>query len=722
VLKKTEDKVRGINSLIERKRADARRDLNRIRNLIRAASDTLGHADWLFRKARDSFNWFRNKRRSIERRGWFPFKGAVVWGAKKAEWAAEKVLDGARKVRDAAQRALNNIANAEVPLDMHPLVAPLVVAREVAITALRGAQITLAGAEGLNNTFKDVTNKLIKAVSGAKILVVKKAVFTGSIREARTDVHINADIMNSPNHFMRLKVNLSKPLETDLRDLALTITSIIKGEKVEAAAGALPEPPNLPVATVSKKEIQAAILAAAQAQIERRKAAERKEQERKQQLAAQAKGGSALVNVVIIGHQGRCIDFSEGTKNKRGARKAQVWDCHGGKNQRFTMTGNGELRADGLCLDPQEDGWLWGYKCTDHPGMRFRKLANGRIQHISSGRCVDLWGVESGNGKALRLGGCHDGANQKWKVASDVPKPGAPDRNFRNMYIAANDNAACLDSYPQGGALGAIPCQAHGNLRFTFWSDDTIRHDPQDRCLNVQNGGANGAPVVVAKCDGHSDQKWDVAWSGGKGPSKVDATWRFRIVHKATGRCLGVRSGRTYTVNCGGSSDANTWPSAQTWRASKSPLKPMSLEANSFNLAQLVNGSGLCADEQSGKLTKGGKVISWSCNSSGAARKRQLWAHNDRGQIIATNGLCLDVNSGKTRPPRMEQIIIWGCNGEGDAMQRQRWRRLPDGRIQHITGGQCIDVTNNGGRNGRLVLNTCSDDKTQKWSIRGPSS
>lgn len=562
-LKKAEDKVRGINGLIERKRADARRDLDRIRNLIRTASKALDHADWLFRKARDAYEWFRDKRRGIERRGWFPFKGAVVWGAKKAEWAAEKVLDGARDVRNGAQRALNRIAEANIPLDLHPLVAPLIVARELAITTLRGAQLTLAGAEGLNNTFKDVTNKLINAVAGAKVLVVKKAVFTGSIREAKTDFHLNADILNSPDHFMRLKINLSKPWETDLRDLAVTISSIIKGEKVQAARGSLPEPPHLPIATVSKKEIQAAIYAAARAQIERRKAAERKERERQQRLVAQ---GGGLANVLLIGHQGRCIDVSMGTKNKRGARRIQMYECHGQQNQRFTMTSNGELRVDGLCLDPQEGSWLWGYKCTGHVGMRFRMLSDGRIQNIRSGLCVDLWGVESGNGKPLRLGGCHNGANQKWKVAANVPG-----------------------------------------------------------------------------------------------------------------------------------------------------------DTDTFSRAQLANVRSQCADEASGKLTRGGKVILWTCNGSGAARDRQLWTHNARGQIQTTNGLCLDVESGKTKPKRLEPIIIWSCNSSGSSLARQLWRRLPDGRIQHISGGQCIDATNDGNQRGRLVLNTCSNEPTQKWSLRDAS-
>ena len=429
-----------------------------------------------------------------------------------------------------------------------------------------------------------------------------------------------------------------------------------------------------------------------------------------------------FTNAMLLDHKGRCLDVSGGEKNQRGARRLIVWDCHGDPNQRFSMQANGELRADGLCIDPQEDNWLWGYKCTGHPGMRFRYLKDGRLQNVSNGLCIDLWNVESANGRPVRLGGCHDGVNQKWKTTDKVPDAGTPDPKFRNMYIAANNNARCLDSSAGGGPLGVIKCQQHGNLRFTLWSDDTIRHDPQDRCLNVQNGGAHGAPVVVAKCDGHRDQNWVVAWSGGRGPSSVDPTWRFRIVHRPTNRCLEDNGGRTRTVNCGGSSNADTWPAAQTWRASKTVPRKMN-EANTFRRVQLVSAaSGQCADERSGKMTKGGPMIMWGCNSSGSTRERQLFSHNDRGQVTTTNGLCLDPENPDVR--RGIKVILWSCNGSGTpkALERQRWRRLADGRMQHIQSGMCLDATSNGRKNGQLVRSTCASTSTQKWRIRGASS
>ncbi|MEK9725195.1 MAG: ricin-type beta-trefoil lectin domain protein [Rhodospirillaceae bacterium] len=291
---------------------------------------------------------------------------------------------------------------------------------------------------------------------------------------------------------------------------------------------------------------------------------------------------------------------------------------------------------------------------------------------------------------------------------------------FRNLYIAANNNARCLNTWAKGGALGAIPCCEHPNLRFTFWTDDTIRHDPQDRCMSAQRGGAHGAPLVVAACNRQDDQEWTVAWSSGNWPSKVDGTWRFRIVHRTSGRCLEDNGGRTRTVNCVGSSDANTWPAAQTWRASKAPPKPLN-EFRTFGNAQLVNAaSGQCADESSGKMTNGGKVIMWTCNGSGASRDRQLWSHNSVGQINARNGLSLDVENPDVR--RGIPIIIWGCNNTGAGMERQHWRQLPDGRLQHIQSGLYLDATNNARQSGQLVLSTCSTTPTQKWQPRGASS
>ncbi len=118
----------------------------------------------------------------------------------------------------------------------------------------------------------------------------------------------------------------------------------------------------------------------------------------------------------------------------------------------------------------------------------------------------------------------------------------------------------------------------------------------------------------------------------------------------------------------------------------------------------------MCVDENSGRLTRGGKVIVWNCGN----QRRQKWSHNGRGQIVSTNNLCLDVASGKAKVG--EPIIIWSCNTSGAAMERQRWGLTTGGKLRHMGSGLCLDATNNGNARGELVLSKCSATPTQKWS------
>jgi len=371
-----------------------------------------------------------------------------------------------------------------------------------------------------------------------------------------------------------------------------------------------------------------------------------------------------------------------------------------------------------------DDGTMWAIGTTKR-GANFNIMKwDGRAWKNMSGESAQISAGPNGTAVAIDAGGpAHYWNGSKWVhlrgSSRDVSmaKVGVPRQAYTNIYVAGNNNAkSCFDSSAGGGDLGAIRCQNHRNLRWAFWTDGTIRHGPQGLCVTAKNGGR----AYVARCDDSTDQKWSIRWSGGAGPSSLDPTWRFRIVHIASGLCLQEGGNRNTTVKCGGTDNANTWPAAQTWRAMRKLPLPAG-EANMFRSAQLVNAhSGQCADENSGKLTRGGPVIMWTCNSSGQSRNRQLWSHTAEGQVKTTNGLCLDVKNPKVT--RGMAIIIWGCNGSGAPMQRQRWRQLKDGRIQHVQSGYCLDSTDNANQRGRLVLSTCSTTPTQKWQPRGASS
>ncbi|MEU4745234.1 right-handed parallel beta-helix repeat-containing protein, partial [Actinosynnema sp. NPDC023658] len=60
-------------------------------------------------------------------------------------------------------------------------------------------------------------------------------------------------------------------------------------------------------------------------------------------LARRQGGGSQQSGTIVGGQSGRCVDIS-GASTSNGAQ-AQLWDCHGGTNQRFTYTSGKQLQV-----------------------------------------------------------------------------------------------------------------------------------------------------------------------------------------------------------------------------------------------------------------------------------------------------------------------------------------------------------------------------------------
>jgi len=276
-VEKAETKVRGMDSLISKKRKEARNDLQGLRNALSEARKAARYANHLagvayvrYRRALDSYSDLDAKFYQVYK----SLKKASRWVIAQYYLAAFRVTI---KVRDATKAAFDAMDKgaSKIPIDLHPKVAPLLVARIVVVGALQSAQLALKGAEGMNNEFKDITNSLINAVAGTKFLVVNKAIFTGSLKGAKADIHLNMDVLDQKNIFMRMKVNLLKPSETDFRELAVSIMTIIKGEKIKRSAGTLPVPPKLPVSIVTREEVVAAVVAQIRAEARRKAQAAR---------------------------------------------------------------------------------------------------------------------------------------------------------------------------------------------------------------------------------------------------------------------------------------------------------------------------------------------------------------------------------------------------------------------------------------------------------------
>ncbi|MEU0559208.1 ricin-type beta-trefoil lectin domain protein [Dactylosporangium sp. NPDC006015] len=138
-------------------------------------------------------------------------------------------------------------------------------------------------------------------------------------------------------------------------------------------------------------------------------------------LVRQQGGGSSQQNVMMAGGaSGRCVDI--GGTNPANGTQAQLWDCHGGTNQRFTATSGKQLTVFGTkCLDASGRGTTNGtavviWDCNGQANQQWNLNANGTITGVQSGLCLDANGAGTGNGTKIILWSCNGGSNQQWSL------------------------------------------------------------------------------------------------------------------------------------------------------------------------------------------------------------------------------------------------------------------------------------------------------------------
>nr|WP_246497241.1 lectin [Sphaerisporangium rubeum] len=114
---------------------------------------------------------------------------------------------------------------------------------------------------------------------------------------------------------------------------------------------------------------------------------------------------------------GRCLDIT-GSAQSNGAT-AQIWDCNGQANQRFTATSSGELRVNNRCLDVNGAGTADGssviiWDCNGQNNQKWRFNSDGSITAVGANKCLDVSGNGTANGSKVHIWTCHGGSNQKW--------------------------------------------------------------------------------------------------------------------------------------------------------------------------------------------------------------------------------------------------------------------------------------------------------------------
>ncbi|MER7729129.1 lectin [Streptomyces sp. NPDC096323] len=122
----------------------------------------------------------------------------------------------------------------------------------------------------------------------------------------------------------------------------------------------------------------------------------------------------------VKGVNGKCLDVAGA--NSADGTGIQLWGCHGGTNQQWTLAHDGTIRSLGKCLDVDGDGTADGTKihlwtCHGGTNQQWTPQPDGTIRSTHSGKCLDASGATWNDGTPIHLWTCHNGPNQKWALS-----------------------------------------------------------------------------------------------------------------------------------------------------------------------------------------------------------------------------------------------------------------------------------------------------------------
>jgi hypothetical protein len=128
-------------------------------------------------------------------------------------------------------------------------------------------------------------------------------------------------------------------------------------------------------------------------------------------LASFSSSSSAVVppgrDVEIVNVDGRCLDHGPGGR-------VLTWGCHGGDNQRWTISTDGTIRNGDLCLDAalgrmarRTAAIVW--ECHGGANQHWTIEGDGTIRN--DGLCLDRM-----TGTSVSLWPCHGGDTQRWSL------------------------------------------------------------------------------------------------------------------------------------------------------------------------------------------------------------------------------------------------------------------------------------------------------------------
>uniref|UniRef100_A0AAU2VFX8 Beta-xylanase n=1 Tax=Streptomyces sp. NBC_00003 TaxID=2903608 RepID=A0AAU2VFX8_9ACTN len=168
-------------------------------------------------------------------------------------------------------------------------------------------------------------------------------------------------------------------------------------------------------------------------------------------------GGTAAGGEIKGVPSGRCLDIN-GSSTVNGTQ-AQLWDCNGQANQRWTHTSGKQLMVYGnKCLAAKGKGTSNGTAvviedCDGGADQQWNINTNGTIAGVQSGLCLDAVGAATTNGTKIQLYSCWSGSNQKWTGPSGTPTP---------TTAAPTGSTCALPSTYRWTSTGALAQPANG--------------------------------------------------------------------------------------------------------------------------------------------------------------------------------------------------------------------------------------------------------------------
>ncbi|MGI5378430.1 lectin [Streptomyces sp. CA-251387] len=122
----------------------------------------------------------------------------------------------------------------------------------------------------------------------------------------------------------------------------------------------------------------------------------------------------------FVGLAGKCLDVAGGSTAN--GTPVQLYDCSGSAAQRWTVQGDGSVRALGKCLDVTSGSTADGakvqlYDCNGTGAQQWSYDAStGDVVNRAADKCLDVTDNSSANGARAQIWSCTGAGNQKWRL------------------------------------------------------------------------------------------------------------------------------------------------------------------------------------------------------------------------------------------------------------------------------------------------------------------